>query len=258
MKTKFSVGLFLLLLLQNLAVGDQDSPSQRYKQLVTEVETAMKNWETQLKTLREAEKKGGNPVPANAFTSPKIPFVAKFNQAAKDYAGTDDAIPFLMWLGKNALPMIGSERAAAKNAVRTLVTVHRNSKKLEELEWMIGRLDYFFGAEEALAVGKQLEKDSPSPKVRAYATFSRVGMSLNKAPVQSETFRTAKAEMLAVLKEVEIEDLSSSVKNRIKMRENFSLGMVPPDIQGIDLNGKPFSLSDYKGKILFIDFWGDW
>ena len=30
------------------------------------------------------------------------------------------------------------------------------------------------------------------------------------------------------------------------------------DIAGVDLDGVAFKLSDYKGKVIFLDFWGDW
>jgi len=31
-----------------------------------------------------------------------------------------------------------------------------------------------------------------------------------------------------------------------------------PDIVGVDLNGKKLKLSDYRGKVVLLDFWGDW
>ncbi|MGB0328711.1 MAG: TlpA family protein disulfide reductase [Akkermansiaceae bacterium] len=259
MKAKGSFTLLVLSLLIPVVNGkNSDTAQQRYQALVAEVAAANQAWEARVAELRKAEKNGGPPIAAGAFESPLIPFVARFDAVAQEYAGTDDAIPFLTWMAQNALSMVGDQRKAAKNAVRTLVTTHRSSPRLEDLEWMIGRLDYFYDAPQALVVGLKLEKESPSPKVRAYATFSRVGATINKAPVDSAEFRTAKAEMLKVLEGVEIKNLTSAVKTRIKMRENFSLGMTPPDIQGVDLDGSAFALSDYKGKVLLIDFWGDW
>ena len=35
-------------------------------------------------------------------------------------------------------------------------------------------------------------------------------------------------------------------------------GEVAPDIRGVDLDGVAFKLSDYKGKVVLLDFWGDW
>ena len=36
------------------------------------------------------------------------------------------------------------------------------------------------------------------------------------------------------------------------------VGQEAPEIQGEDLDGAPFKLSDYRGKIVMLTFWGDW
>lgn len=38
----------------------------------------------------------------------------------------------------------------------------------------------------------------------------------------------------------------------------FRVGKVAPDIEGPDTDGVEFKLSDYRGKIVVVDFWGDW
>jgi hypothetical protein len=40
--------------------------------------------------------------------------------------------------------------------------------------------------------------------------------------------------------------------------ENLRIGMVAPEIEGEDLDGKPLKLSDYHGKVVVLDFWGNW
>jgi hypothetical protein len=35
-------------------------------------------------------------------------------------------------------------------------------------------------------------------------------------------------------------------------------GKPSPDIAGEDIDGKAFKLSDYRGKVVLLDFWGDW
>lgn len=35
-------------------------------------------------------------------------------------------------------------------------------------------------------------------------------------------------------------------------------GKPAPDIEGEDIDGKRFKLSDYRGKVVLLDFWGDW
>ncbi len=36
------------------------------------------------------------------------------------------------------------------------------------------------------------------------------------------------------------------------------VGQLAPDISGEDLDGVPFRLSDYRGKVILLDFWGHW
>lgn len=36
------------------------------------------------------------------------------------------------------------------------------------------------------------------------------------------------------------------------------IGQQAPEIEGQDIDGKTFKLSDYRGKVVFLDFWGHW
>lgn len=36
------------------------------------------------------------------------------------------------------------------------------------------------------------------------------------------------------------------------------IGNTARDISGEDIDGQPFKLSDYRGKVVLLDFWGDW
>ena len=38
----------------------------------------------------------------------------------------------------------------------------------------------------------------------------------------------------------------------------LAIGKVAPELEGEDLDGKPFKLSDYRGKVVVLDFWGNW
>jgi hypothetical protein len=40
--------------------------------------------------------------------------------------------------------------------------------------------------------------------------------------------------------------------------DGLALGQLAPDIQGQDLDGVPFKLSDYRGRVVVLDFWGTW
>jgi hypothetical protein len=38
----------------------------------------------------------------------------------------------------------------------------------------------------------------------------------------------------------------------------FAIGKTAPEIEGKDVDGKKFKLSEYRGKVVVLDFWGDW
>ncbi len=48
------------------------------------------------------------------------------------------------------------------------------------------------------------------------------------------------------------------VYSKFQRIENTSEGKTAPVFSGIDINGKPVSLSDYRGKYVLLDFWASW
>ncbi len=57
-------------------------------------------------------------------------------------------------------------------------------------------------------------------------------------------------------------DESKSVAKKKTERPQVSGGPVigeeAPEIEGVDLDGVEFKLSDYRGKVVMLDFYGDW
>lgn len=49
-----------------------------------------------------------------------------------------------------------------------------------------------------------------------------------------------------------------AAQSRIYEMNNLEIGMVAPEIIGKDLDGVEFKLSDYRGKVVMLDFWGHW
>jgi hypothetical protein len=40
--------------------------------------------------------------------------------------------------------------------------------------------------------------------------------------------------------------------------QHLSIGCEAPEITSEDIDGVEFSLADYRGKIVVLDFWGNW
>lgn len=69
--------------------------------------------------------------------------------------------------------------------------------------------------------------------------YERVVKSFADVPTTGGTMgRTARKELFAI--------------------RHLSVGRTAPEIKGEDIDGKPFKLSDYRGKVVVLDFWGHW
>lgn len=52
--------------------------------------------------------------------------------------------------------------------------------------------------------------------------------------------------------------IGEAAESKSFVLKNLSLGKIAPDIEGVDLEGKKFKLSDYRGKVILLDFWAHW
>jgi hypothetical protein len=122
---------------------------------------------------------------------------------------------------------------------------------------------------EAPAVAKlmrSLMEKSSDPGLRAQA-----GITLgNNLRARSEKAYQKKDKALSVKLAGEAETLltklaKDSIGAPARMAEdtlfllrNLSVGKVAPEIEGEDLDSKKFKLTDYRGKVVVLDFWGNW
>jgi hypothetical protein len=52
--------------------------------------------------------------------------------------------------------------------------------------------------------------------------------------------------------------LGKVAENDLFELRNLSVGKPAPEIEGEDVDGHKFKLSEYRGKVVFLDFWGFW
>ena len=53
-------------------------------------------------------------------------------------------------------------------------------------------------------------------------------------------------------------DVLAAAKKQLFEMQNLAIGKLAPEIAGQDLDGVEFKLSDYRGQVVLLDFWGDW
>jgi thiol-disulfide isomerase/thioredoxin len=145
----------------------------------------------------------------------------------------------------------------------------------------MGRLCFqlMFRGEEPWAQGlvKAVAESNPSRDVRGQAVFCRgvlnytaafpYGRSVPK-DVRDPFVERARAfftEAATAYPDVRTPDGKASVGvkathelYRLDNLSNLKVGGVAPEIMGEDLEGKPLKLSDHRGKVVVVVFWGSW
>jgi hypothetical protein len=172
--------------------------------------------------------------------------------------------------------------------------IEKNHMQREELA---AQCNMLARDEEPLAreIVERSMKDSPHAAVRGHATFALAQAALRDADAaqrmrdekdEEKLARLRKftpADQLAKLDSMDIpavrkdaeamlervaneyadvsagkRTLGEQASNQLFEMRHLVVGKPAPDIEAEDLAGTPFKLSDYRGKVVLLDFWGHW
>jgi hypothetical protein len=101
--------------------------------------------------------------------------------------------------------------------------------------------------------------ENPDATIRAHAYFARAEAVRYDPEATDEQKTEAEEDRAAVLGLVpETSLLSMRVRGPEFEKTRLGVGMAAPEIEGPDLFGKTIRLSDFRGKVVMLDFWGDW
>lgn len=204
-------------------------------------------------------------------------FVQSISELVGDVEEPEQQIEILLWMNTN-----GAEDD--NSALEQLLTKHIESEKLTALIPPMLRTAPNSEKEQAI---RTLIKDSPHETVRAAATLGMIDMlaPLKRLASADEQTREAVSEMVgkefmdkwtaeaideesdAMLKSLmdNYADVplgnstyGARIEAQIFAKERLAVGCEAEDIVGNDLDGEEFKLSDYRGKVVVLDFWGDW
>ena len=184
---------------------------------------------------------------------PEGEFVARCLAGAKAGAGTDAAVPFLAWV------VTHGELEVAKNALTTLLDQHVANPGIAGAVARLGGLHTQLGLEQTRKwLDLVLEKNAAEPG-QAQARFTRAGLYVGtRAAARSEPLRHQAIADLQYVEEHGTASLKTMAASLRKEAEQLEPGLIAPEISGEDLDGVQFKLSDYRGKVVLLDFWGDW
>ena len=170
---------------------------------------------------------------------------------AADPAGKDAAVA-TKWMLRNV-------RKEPSEAVTNVIKAQALTEGFDDLA-----LACMYAQSDAIAEALDLAiEKNPRTKVKAAAAYVRsTSLSANADPDEATKAKRQRYLDLAVQHGAEVmlgkRSLADRAASTIFELENLQIGNVAPDIKGEDIDGVEFALSEYRGKVVVIDFWGDW
>jgi hypothetical protein len=113
------------------------------------------------------------------------------------------------------------------------------------------------GAKGIDALLKKVLEQNPARAVKGNACFQLAMRTRDEAARELLLERLVK-EFSDVPQTFGKETLGDVAERRLFAMRNLRVGKTAPDIEGKDMDGVAFKLSDYRGKVVLLDFWGFW
>jgi hypothetical protein len=233
----------LLLICASFAVAqEEDASLAAWKKLQAEYNKARGEY---YKARRE-----GDTQKLERMGNPFVLFGRRYKEFAEEHAGTAGGRMALN--GYLRLPVLTeSERTWA---VKALLSDHLDSADLADTVFALRSVR----GPDGIAAYRVIAAKSPHARVRGLALLHLGKALMGEAPDE------AKAALNEVVTkyadEVYFRDrkLGPAAEAVIFELEHLAVGMEAPEIEGEDLDGGPMKLSEFRGKVVLLDFWGDW
>jgi hypothetical protein len=188
----------------------------------------------------------------DASKHPAHEYLAKFRDLAGRAKGTDTAAKALQQVVR--LGSQAQRRDDAAAALDTLVADHVESPAMEALAQELRYASYSLGFERVTGALRRIVEKSPHAKARAAASFSLAATLMGRPGGAEE----AKTLFETLKKDYADTGFAKMADGYLFELENLQVGKVAPDFEAVDQDGKAFRLSDYRGKVVVLDFWGFW
>lgn len=189
-------------------------------------------------------------------------FVQEFRELATSARGSATAVSAWIWVLQIG-PNVGDVESS-RQALDTLLADYLESPELVELAPQLRYAGDTLGAESVEKALRKLVDGSPHATVKASALFTLASILASDGKPGSPQFKEARELFNRLLTDYgdtrtrRGKTYGSVAENSLFEIDRLQIGMVAPDFEALDENGVAFKLSDYRGKVVVIDFWGFW
>ncbi len=232
------------------AIGNIAAAPPNFDEVLEEYESYRKDFMTSLKDSDgiSIKKKGDRKFPIEKY-------FAEFRKLAKNYlAKPDDRGRAMMWCLENLerCYINWKDVGVVHHAMSiTLIDNWANASWATSLSSAISRgsKDNDQQVDELL---HKLETACIEQKTKAYAAYSRADRWRRK---DQDVFI---ARLESFLKQYPNSTRAKRARGYLMNAKELKIGAIAPDFSGNGVDGKNISLSDYRGKVTYVVFWGFW
>lgn len=196
----------------------------------------------------------------------QVEAVARAMQIAKANAKEEVGLDAALW----ALPNLRTRPGDTKELLTTVIQHHVASKKINT---MIPQITVLAAVDpKAIEILEMVAERNPTKSVQAAALFAvadsyKTRSEPRRGPLPPD------ADELAKKAEAGFERLQKEFADEVQLGQrkygplakaalfelrNLRVGKTVPEVEGEDIDGAVFKLSDYRGKVVMLDFWGHW
>jgi len=184
-------------------------------------------------------------------------YAPEFRAIAEKARGTDTAARAWMWTRRLV------EGPKEKWAItQTLLEEHMQSAVLAELTGELRYAAYEHGHAPVVEALRAIVAETPHDKVRAGALFALgtvlLGSTDAAEKAEGRDCLEAVCEEYGKLAYGPSSTYGAEATGYLYELDNLQIGMTAPDFETVDENGAKWKLSDYRGKVVVVDFWGYW
>ena len=182
------------------------------------------------------------------YPSPQA-YAPRLLRLAKEHPNDSVAEDALVWVVTRA--RFGKE---CDEATEILLEDHIQSEKLGPICLSL----VYSGSQSAGNILQSLRDKNPHREVKGQASYA-LAILKNQRQESGEAEKLFE-DVVASYGDIDVygRTLGDLAKSELFELHNLAVGKPAPEIQGQDVDGREFLLSEYRGKVVVLDFWGDW
>jgi hypothetical protein len=258
-------GAFVLLCVLAAVGADKPTrPQDQYRALVKEHQDAMTAYQDAMRLARTDEDRSR--VFREKYPKPEK-FSPKFLELAENNPKSPVAVDALVWIISNDRSDASGDDSPRSKAVAILLKDHVQSEKIGSICQPLVPS----GDKEAEELLRAILEKNPNKGVQGLACLSlaqqlkgRAGRMSESQSEETEKLRKESEDLLQRARDkyagvkLGTGTVGATAKTELYELRFLTIGKTAPDVDGRDVDGKRFKLSDYRGKVVLLDFWGNW